>query len=183
MKDEKLIRLIESDPERGMTKLVSLYGGLVCSVIRGRLGSSFTEADIEDCAADTLAEFWARVPGLDKSAGSVKGLLCVIARRNAIDLLRRHYRERGSIPLDSEDTPELPDEYSLEIDMEERQLKRELIDAVNALAEPDREIIVRKFYLGQPSKEIAKALGMSASNVDVRTHRAVAKLRNTLKGE
>jgi RNA polymerase sigma-70 factor (ECF subfamily) len=183
VKDEKILRLLESDPERGMTELVSRYGGLVFSVIRGRLGPSFPEADIEDCAAETFADLWAYVPGLDKSSESLKGLVCVIAKRNALDLLRKRYREGERVPLDSENAPELPDEYSLETDIEERQLKKELTRAVNGLQEPDREIIVRKFYLCQPSKEIAKALGLSVSNVDTRTHRAVAKLRSTLKGE
>ena len=48
------------------------------------------------------------------------------------------------------------------------------------LSKPDREIIVRKFILGQSSKEIAAILGLSVSNVDTRTHRAIKKLKKEL---
>lgn len=177
MQDEKLARILKTDPERGMSKLVAKYGGLVCSIIRGKLGApEFCRADIEDCAAQTFMEFWSCSQDLGP-ADSIKGLLCVTAKRNALDALRRRYREKGTASLDSEDAPEITDEFSLESDLEERQLREELLRSVNELGEPDREIIVRKFYLGQPSKEIAKRLGMSVSNVDTRTHRAVNKLR------
>jgi len=50
------------------------------------------------------------------------------------------------------------------------------------LGEPDHEILIRKFYLLQPSKVIAEKMGMSVSAVDTRTHRAIAKLRDMLGG-
>ena len=58
----------------------------------------------------------------------------------------------------------------------------ELMGAVKALGEPDCEIILRKFYLSQSSKEIAERLNMTVSNVDTRTHRAIKRLRNELGG-
>ncbi|MBO4562985.1 MAG: sigma-70 family RNA polymerase sigma factor [Clostridia bacterium] len=182
MQDEKLIRLLQTEPDKGMRKLAAKYGGLVFSVIRGKLSSpQFNAEDIEDCAAETFFEFWSCVQGIDPGAG-VKGLLCVIAKRNALDMLRKRYRTGGEISLDSDDAPEIADEYSFETDMEKRELREALLRSVNGLGEPDREIIVRKFYLGQPSKQIAEQMGLSVSNVDTRTHRAVKKLRADLTG-
>ena len=59
----------------------------------------------------------------------------------------------------------------------------ELIKEVKALGEPDSEILMRKFYFSQSSKEIAEELNMTVSNVDTRTHRAIVKLRNKLGGD
>ena len=55
-----------------------------------------------------------------------------------------------------------------------------VLEAVEELGEPDREIMLRKFYLGEPSAQIAARLGMTAGGVDTRTHRAVEKLRKKL---
>ena len=46
----------------------------------------------------------------------------------------------------------------------------------------DSSILIRKYYLGQSSKTIAEELGMSVSNVDTRTHRAIMKLRTAMGG-
>ena len=183
MTDDALVKLIASDPDRGIKKLIEKHGGLVNAVISGRLRSSgFTAQDAEDCAAETFFEFWR---GFEKSpcAGSeLRARLCVIAKRNAIDRLRRQYREPDSISADSGEAGALHSGYSLEGDLESREQRRELINAVKALGRPDSEIIIRKFYLGQSSKEIASFMKMSVSNVDTRTHRAIEKLRKELGG-
>ena len=177
MNDEGLLKLIKRSPDAGMEQLIKTYGALVCSIIRGRLaGSVFGESDIEDVAADTLADFWSKLDDVDLSKGSVKAYLCVIARRNAADALRKHYRIR-QIPI--EKVPEA--ELAYNVGGAENAERLALTEAVEALGKPDSELIVRKYYLGQSSKEIADALGLSVSNVDTRTHRALMKLRKTLE--
>lgn len=183
MTDDAIVKLLATDPDRGMKKLIEKHGGLVNAVISGRLLSSvFTPQDAEDCAAETFFEFWR---GFEKSpcvGGELRARLCVIAKRNAIDRLRQRYREPGSISADGAEARELRAEYSLEGDFESREQRLELINAVKALGRPDSEIIIRKFYLGQSSKEIASLMKMSVSNVDTRTHRAIEKLRKELGG-
>ena len=45
-------------------------------------------------------------------------------------------------------------------DMIQEETRRVLIAAVNALGEPDREILVRRYYYEQKPKEIALALNL-----------------------
>ncbi|MDE6580520.1 MAG: sigma-70 family RNA polymerase sigma factor, partial [Ruminiclostridium sp.] len=71
-------------------------------------------------------------------------------------------------------------EVSLESDLEESELRRAVLSEIKALNEPDREILFRKYYLGESSKEIAARLKMSVSSIDTRTSRAVKKLREKL---
>lgn len=184
MKDEALCRLLISDPDTGMEKLILKYGGLVSAVISGRLRSySFSKEDIEDCSAETFFEFWR---GFEKDpcrGGEIRARLCVIAKRNAIDRLRSSYRSPETLSIDDEQAKSICSDSSLEGEFEEKQLKAELISAVKALGRPDSEIIIRKYYLGQNSKEIASDLGMSVSNVDTRAHRAVKKLSALMGGK
>ena len=181
--DSELLELLRKDPNRGMEELVRLYSGLLYYVVRGRLQkAAFSEEDVEDCVADSFCEFWESLQRLDGSKGSIKAWLSVIAANNAGDLLRKRKNEAGAISLQDDSAPEPTDDFSLEGDFETREQRAELLLAVKALEYPDREILIRKFYLQQSSKEIAEALGLSVSNVDTRTHRAVGKLRERLNG-
>ncbi len=180
MKDEGLVKLILSDPDRGMRVLTGQYSGLICSVIRKYLSPSvFSDADIEDCAADTLSEAYFGINGFDISKCSLKTWLCMIAERNAKDMLRRYYKTAGTVPLDEALCAE--DSEHTEDKLLEESEKKALVSALRKLPPADREIIVRKFWLSQPSKQIAAEMRMSVSNVDTKTHRAISKLRKLLE--
>lgn len=178
MRDTELLDLLRGDPEKGLKALMSQYGGLVYAVVRRNLPqSAFCDADAEACTADAFGDFYLELDKYDLSKGSIRAWLCVIARHNAVDLARR---SEPVMPLD-EGINESSDGISLESELEGRELRRAVLSAVQGLGEPDREIILRKFYLGEPSKNIAARLCMSVSNVDTRTSRAVEKLRKSLK--
>lgn len=178
MSDEKLLRLLKDDPDRGMRSLIENYSGLVWAIVRGRLRSpAFSEADAEECAADAFTELWLSRERIDLSKGSIKSFLAKAALNNAVDRLRKARRFEGDIPIDG-----LSELLPADSDAEAGARKAELISAVGSLGKPDSEIIVRKFIIGQTSKEIAERLKMSVANVDTRTHRALKKLRTIIGG-
>lgn len=184
MPDDVLYQLLKRDPNAGMEALIDQYAPLICAVVRGKLfPCAFSDADIEHCVADTFSEFYMDLGKYDPARGSIKALLCVMARHNALDLLRRQQIKPAGLSLDDESCPDLTDDFSLEDDFEDRETRRTLLEAIGDLGRPDRDILVRKFYLGQSSKEIARALGLTVSSVDTRTHRAINTLRDRLGGE
>lgn len=65
-------------------------------------------------------------------------------------------------------------------DMIQEETRRVLIAAVNALGEPDREILVRRYYYEQKPKEIALALNLSVKQVNNRLYQTKQKLREAL---
>ena len=181
MGDEALLALLRRDPQRGMEALIDAYGGLLYAVVKGRLRSpAFGPADVEACVADSFSEFYCDLDRYDSGRGSLRAWLCVIARHNALDRLRSSRRAGQTVPLED---VSVADDFSLETDLEERELRAALAAAVRALGQPDREILVRKYWLGQSSREIADALGLTVSNVDTRAHRAIMKLRDRFGGE
>lgn len=173
MRDDEILGLLRGNPEKGLKLLTKLYGGLVYAVVRRNL-PGISDADIEACAADVFAEFYLELDKYDPSKGSLKAWLCVIARHNALDAARKN---KETLPLDEE---ALSYEKNVESELENAELRRAVLAEVKSLPEPDREILLRKFYLGESSKEIAARLKMSVSNVDTRTSRAVEKLRKKL---
>ena len=176
MQEQELFRLIEQDPQQGFTQLMRRYGALAASVARNLMrAGGFGEADVEDVLAESLQELFRNRGQLDLQKGSLKALFCSIVRHKAIDRIRQKREEVSLTEL-----LDLPDDFCLEEGILEKELKEEVLAAVRSLKEPEREIILRKYYLGQSSKEIAARLKLRPGNVDVRAHRAVQQLRKLL---
>ena len=174
MGDKELIQLLHNDPQKGFDVLTAQYAGLLYTVVRGRLPASrFGVSEIEDAVADTFSDFYLHLDDYHSERCSVKSYLCVMARNKAIDTARK--AKITALPLqDMEDVIDTKD------DIEKSELRAELLREIRELGEPDSVILMRKYYLGQPSKEIAEALSMSVSNVDTRAHRAIEKLKKRL---
>ena len=185
MQDDELMNILKTDPNTGMTLLLSQYAGLVYSVVKHKLaGQNFCDADIEHCVADTFSEFYCDLDKFREAAGSIRAWLCVIARHNAFDRLRRYKKEAGTLSLDAEGIAEPPDtSLSVEEELITEEFKEELLREIKALGEPDSTILLRKYYLSESSKEVAKKLNLTVSSVDTRAHRAIQKLRNLFGGE
>lgn len=184
MEDTKILRLLQKDPNTGMEKLMDEYAGLIYAVVRGKLaGSSHLAQEAEDCVAEVFSQFYLSLKQFDPKKASIKTYLCVLARNNATDLLRRRANQPDHLSMDDQDNfLHLVGDSAPEAQLEEAELRRAVQQAVLALDEPDRSILFRKFYYGQSSQEIARALGLTVSNVDTRTHRALQKLRNLFGG-
>ncbi|MBQ6115999.1 MAG: sigma-70 family RNA polymerase sigma factor [Oscillospiraceae bacterium] len=179
MRDRELIELLRRDPERGFRQLTDQYTGLVWSVVRARLGEAGTREDVEECVSDAFAAFYLSLDRMDPDSGTVKAYLCAIARHKAIDRCEALVRSGGVLSLEAEsERAALADEFSVEEAFISAQRRRAVIEAVAALGYPDREIIVRKFLLGESSRSVAEDLGMTVSAVDTRTHRALKRLRS-----
>ena len=183
MEDSKLLRLLHSNPDAGMEQLMDQYTGLVYTVVRSKLDASCcASSDIEDGVADVFSKFYLELADYDPGKSSIKTYLCVIARNHAINLSRRRALERG-VSLDDEDARmQAADEIPIDHALSEKELRRAVIRAVEALGEPDSSILFRKYYYGQSSRDVAKAVGLTVSNVDTRAHRALNKLRKMLGG-
>lgn len=178
MEDAKLLQLLLDRPDRGMEELMDQYLSLVWAVVKGRAGSLCSTQDLEECVSDVFTQFYRQRETIDPNRGSVKGYLCSIARRRATDLYRKAAGTPSPLSLDDEilsNSLPIRDEYFTE------EGRRQVVEAIRGLDEPDREIIVRKFYFREPSKSIAQRLGMSVPAVDTRTHRALKKLRDRLE--
>ena len=183
MEDKKLLRLLHKDPNAGMEQLLNQYTGLVYAVVKSRLdGSYYVSSDLEDCVADVFSKFYTELADYDPAMSSIKSYPCVIARNHAINVAKKRSLE-GGISLDDEQSLlQVADDVMIDSELADEELRREVIRAVEDLGEPDSSIIFRKYYYGESSKEIAKATGLSVSNVDTRTHRALNKLRKMFGG-
>lgn len=171
-----MVTAIRSRDEEVMAKIIRKYSRMLWPIAWAVLHSAGSEQDVEECVADTFIYLWEHPEKFDASRGSLKTLLCIIVRSRAIDRYRELQR-RSTLPLEEA-------VLSVGAGMQEALLreetKRELLAAVKALEEPNREILVRRYYHDQKPREIALALGLTVKQVDNSLYRSKRQLREAL---
>jgi RNA polymerase sigma-70 factor (ECF subfamily) len=176
--DESLLKELSLDPEKGLTRLMDTYMGLVYSIVKNKLGLIFGKEDIEECVSTVFFEFFKQRDSIDLSKGSIKSFLAVIAKRRAVDL----YREKCKAVNKTEYIDGNTFECVKELCMMDIETKHVLIEGIKDLGSPDSEIFIRKYYFGQSTKMIADLLGIKVNTIDKKISRGLVKLREALGG-
>lgn len=179
--DIELLKLLSNKPEAGLKMMMNSYMALIYTIIFNKLSGIYSKEDIEECVSDVFFEVFRYKNRIDLEKGTIKAFLAIIAKRKAIDMYRRN-KNNNHIPI--EDLSQ--DLYSVEDDVVDSILLKEsnlvLIDAIKSLGEPDSEIIIRKYYLYQSSKDISKDIGLKVNTIDKKVSRCIQKLKKVLGG-
>jgi RNA polymerase sigma-70 factor, ECF subfamily len=120
----------------------------------------------DDVAQDAFERAFAALTRFDRTRPFAPWLHRIVVNR-ALDLLRR---ERRLVGLER---PDLIDEATRDIAAEDRAL----LDAISALSEQRRIVIMLRFGLGYPPAEIAELLNLPVGTVHSRLARGLADLR------
>lgn len=176
MTDEKRIKAIAARDERVMNRLIDQYSRLLWSVAGDVLRSAGSEEDLEECVADVFVCLWMSPEKFDPARGTLKSYLCLMARSRALNRLRQLTRQ-SALPLETLPPSEEPEAAEL---LESRQQSQALREAIDTLREPDREILVRRYYYDQKPREIAAALDLPVKQIENRLYRAKRLLRDQL---
>ena len=169
---------LQNGNEHALDAALSAYSRLLWGIARSVLHNVCSPEDMEECVADAFIQLWRNRESLSESRGSVKSWLCVVVKSKAIDRYRKAVRT-SEIPRDEQLCAFGTAIADQTLDA---VLQRELLAAVQALGEPDQEILLRRYYYQQKPKDIAVALDLSAKQVENRLFRAKQKLREQLEG-
>jgi RNA polymerase sigma-70 factor, ECF subfamily len=178
LKDDAIINLLYEKNETGLLKLADKYEKLLIHIASGILGSR--SRDIEECVNDTYLKLWNHIERYDMEKASLKTYLKVIVRNTAINKLRDlSRREERELP---EDISEIAQYYiDHKQSVEGQVFRKENIQLLNAiigqLNKKDHELVIRKYFYLQSSKDIAAAMKMTVTAVDSR----LSRLRNKMK--
>ena len=182
MQDHDLLEELQANPDMGMEQLVGQYAGLVYSIINQKLSAIGTREDVKECVSDVFLEFYIQRERIDLDKGSIKAYLAIIARNKGIDLYRRLARAAAHNICLEDDIELSQASVSPEQEALHKEQKKLLFQAISSLGEPDSEIFVRKYYIGQRTKEIAEVLNIRENTVDKKISRGLKKLRVMLGG-
>lgn len=185
MTEQELLEFLHTNPQKGFEIIINKYTGLMYAIAYNKLSSVCTREDIEECVSDIFVLFYEQRATIDLSRGSIKSFLMILAKRTAIKRFKRTCSINTTFTsiYDESLSPEhlIADEDTT-APLIEKETRHMLIRAVKALDEPDCTIILRKWYLGETAKEIAKSLHLSQNAVEKRISRSLKKLKTKLGG-
>lgn len=103
---------------------------------------------------------------MDLSKGSIAAYLMTISKRKAIDVFCKSIIHYEAKPVDDEgELIDFPDDFNLEDEIQQREMRSRLIAIIKSLGEPDSTIVLHRFYLRESSKDIAHITGLSDDHV------------------
>lgn len=176
LNDEKIITDIKNRSEVAINEIITKYSKLLWSVAEAVLSRIGSVQDVEECVADTFIYLWEHPEKFNHQRGKLKTWLSIVARTQAVNRYRE-ITKRNTLPLEDTD---FIDQLSVVDAVLEAETRKALLAAVNALGEPDREILIRRYYYNQKPKEIALALDMSVKQINNRLYQTKRRLREML---
>ena len=181
MDDLAIVELYHQRNEQAITESDRKYGAF-CRSISLRL-LVFRE-DAEECVNDTWHAAWNRMPpDRPQTLGAFFGR---ITRNLSISRWRREHAKKrysGIEVLLSELEDCVPAPGTVEEDLNRQQLAQSISAWLDRLTEEDRWIFIRRYWYGNPVKELAADCGERANSLSQRLLRLRRALRTFLEME
>ena len=164
MNDYEIIQKLKRREEDGLRDLMKQYSGyvaaIVCNISQGIL-------------SDVFLSVWNHAAGLMEDR-PLRPYLAQAARNTAISRLRK--RGEAALPFDDDiitlQAGENPDELAIK-----REQTQIINSAVEAFGEPDREIFIRFYFLGERIEAIGRRLAMNQSTIRTKLHRCRKRIK------
>lgn len=178
MQDNTLIQKISDGEQDAFLYMLETYSKLLWVVVGSILGAVGTPQDIEECISDVYIHIWKNPKTYNPQKGSFKTFLAVIARSKALDTYRK---------LSKSKIVELTDAItSSDDDLLERVVEKEMHDklytAIKTLTEPNKEIVIRRFFFDEKPQRIAEKTDIPIKEVENRLYQSKLRLRKILEG-
>ena len=176
MNDITAISGIKNRDERIINEVIVKYSKLLWPIASAVLKNVGSEQDVEECIADVFIDLWENPDKYDPDRGTLKTWLCMVTRCKAIDCYRV-LSKHSTVPLEG---AMMVGRMGMQDALLQEETKRELVAAVNALADVEKDILIRRYYYEQKPREIAKALDLSLKQVENHLYRSKQKLRKAI---
>lgn len=179
MTDMDIVRLYLSRDEAAVSESRAAYSrvlrGIAMNILRN-------PQDAEECESEAYIKAWNSIP--PAKPAHLCAYLCRLVRTSALDMYdRKNAAKRGTgIPLD-----DLAECVAASGRADDLLAAHELADAINrflgSLDRDSRVIFLRRYYMGEDIKGIAKALHCTESAVKSRLSRTHKRFTDYLKKE
>lgn len=176
MDDRAIIELFLRRDERAIHEVQGKYRPLLYRIARNIAG---TAQDAEECLSDTYLQLWGAIP--PENPVSLRNYAARIVRNRAIDRYRKSASGAGRGQA-AEVCAELAEAFQDVRDgYEEAYLKGLLNGFLDALDQETRVLFVRRYWLSESIRDLARSSGKKESAIKMRLLRTREKLREHLQ--
>jgi RNA polymerase sigma-70 factor (ECF subfamily) len=170
-------RLIDRD-ESAYIQLMERYGRLLWKIGWDILRDTADADNVDDCVSEVFYKLWKSPEKFDPEKGTIKNYLAQMARNAAIDICRKRAREKTQA-IEHMDIAAGHEDSTLDaiIRSEDGQALRL---ALNNLNDRDRELIDRRYFLGQKPSQISEEMQLPIREVENRLYRLKGSLKKQL---
>lgn len=179
--DLELMLAIQAQDTEALSQLYDRYNGILKALI---LRVIHNEAEAEDLLQEIFMEIWNQAKNFSAQKGKPLGWMVTLARRRAIDGLRKkqaYARAEERLQSETEQQPDAWVHNTTEIDIslgDTRQLIRQVIDS---LPLPQQEAVELAFFRGMSQREIAAHTNTPLGTVKTRLELGLKKIYDGLK--
>lgn len=173
--DDLLVRIASGD-RSAVEACLERYGALVWSVVRSVIG----DADLaEDAVQDAFVDLWLKAARFDPSKSSEAGFIALVARRRAIDAVRRRARRTRDVGQEDPDVVAVEHDGHASVDRDDEVA---LVHSALAELRPEQQRVLRLSLLdGLSHSEISKHTGMPLGTVKTHARRGLTQAREILE--
>jgi RNA polymerase sigma-70 factor (ECF subfamily) len=178
--DDDLMEAVVNRKSEALECIYMKYESLLRAVI---LGVIRDESEVDDILHDVLLQLWEQGDRYNPNERGLRGFLVTLARRRALDRLRRraaYHRATESLRSDV-DNPLINEITTTTSHLENSDLSVLLDRVIQLLPEAQKEVIHLTFFDGLSQREIARQRRISLGTVKTRLHLAQRKLYKFLR--
>lgn len=174
--DEALMQAITARKQLALRELYNRYGKTLKAVVTHVVHE---EAEADDVLQEIFLQIWKDASHYSPQAGKPLGWVVTLARRRAIDRLRRrqaYCRAKERFENQIEQQPETRARAGIDNDLIRADLRRYLERQLDNLPEYQRQAIELSFFEGLSHREIAARTGTPLGTVKTRLELGLRKL-------
>lgn len=178
--DEQLMARIQARDDAALATLYRRHTPLLRTVVSRVVHN---EHDADDLLQEIFVELWNRAAHYDEAKGKALGWMVTLARRRAIDRIRRrqaYSRAEERLRLETEHEPQQTRHEGVEEDVNAADRAEIFHRLLATLPEAQREALHLAYYRGLSQREIAAQTGIPLGTIKTRLELALRKIRTAI---
>ncbi|HEU0208489.1 MAG TPA: sigma-70 family RNA polymerase sigma factor [Candidatus Udaeobacter sp.] len=179
--DLALMERIQASDADALSQLYDRYNGILKALI---LRVIHNEAEADDLLQEIFMEIWNQAKNFSAEKGKPLGWMVTLARRRAIDGLRKkqaYARAEERLQNETEQQPEAWVHNATEDEIELSDTRKLIRKVINGLPPPQQQAIDLAFFKGMSQREIASKTNTPLGTVKTRLELGLKKIYDGLK--
>jgi len=179
--DEHLMASIQNRQPEALAFLHDRYASMLKALIMKVLHN---EAESDDMLQEIFVEIWNRGASYDPAKGKALGWIITLARRRAIDRLRKREAYCRAEERLAVETKRQPQNYAMLVDddVAHGEMRAVLERVLAGLPPAQKQAIELAFYKGMSQREIAASTGIPLGTIKTRLELGLRKVSEALRG-